>query len=218
MSERSDRRTDFGRLAAAAAAVVVALSGVLAGAAMLLSRDTPVTALPGASADGQAAAGAVRAPGNPGTGLAPANPAALEIPAIGVATGTLVELGRTPAGTMEVPGDARSAGWYTTAPVPGEIGTAVIAGHVEYARARGVFRRLHELHAGDTVTVHRQDGTRAAFTVYRVDAFPKTAVPPPASTDAAELRLVTCSGAFDGSSADTVVVSARLDGLTGPDS
>jgi sortase (surface protein transpeptidase) len=145
-----------------------------------------------------------------------ATPAALEIPAIGVNTGELVDLGLAPSGAMEVPDDAATAGWFALSPVPGEVGPSVVAAHVNYKKAPGVFARLHEMTVGDTVVVRRADGTPVRFTAYRVERFTKSAFPTRdvyGNTEGPELRLITCGGSFDdatGHYRDNVVVFARL--------
>jgi sortase (surface protein transpeptidase) len=145
-----------------------------------------------------------------------ATPAALEIPAIGVNTGELVDLGLTPSGAMEVPDDAATAGWFALSPVPGEIGPTVVAAHVDYKKVPGVFARLHEMKAGDTAVVRRADGTPVRFVAYRVERFAKAAFPTQdvyGNTAGPELRLITCGGSFDqaaGHYRDNVVVFARL--------
>ncbi|MER7860470.1 sortase [Amycolatopsis japonica] len=101
--------------------------------------------------------------------LAPAKPVRLEIPAIGVRTGEIVDLGLAGDGTLQVPHDAITTGWFTGGPAPGEIGPAVLAGHVDYKKVPGVFVRLKELKAGDEALVHREGGSTAVFTVYAVD-------------------------------------------------
>jgi sortase (surface protein transpeptidase) len=139
-------------------------------------------------------------PGPPA--LRPATPVRLEIPAIGVNT-TLMTVGLNPDGTMVVP-PTRSdapAGWYRYLPTPGEVGPAVIVGHVDTARdGPAVFFRLRELRAGDRITVRREDGTAVTFTVssvtqYQKDAFPSESVYGP--VDHPALRLITCGGSFD---------------------
>jgi hypothetical protein len=65
---------------------------------------------------------------------------------------------------MEVPGSARSVGWFTAGPTPGETGTSIIAGHTDYGYLRGAFHRLHEIRAGDPISVRREDGRTAVFT------------------------------------------------------
>jgi hypothetical protein len=145
-----------------------------------------------------------------------ATPTALEIPAIGVNTGELVDLGLTPSGAMEVPDDAATAGWFALSPVPGEVGPAVLAAHVDYKKVPGVFSRLHEVEVGDTAVVRRSDGTPVRFTAYRVERFSKSEFPTAdvyGNTESPELRLITCGGAFDeavGHYRDNVVVFARL--------
>src|SRR5436305_134476 len=73
--------------------------------------------------------------------------------------------GRRPGGT-EADGPAparvgtrsvdRRAGDQRRLATPGEVGPAVILGHVDTARdGPAVFYRLHQLRPGDTVTVHR---------------------------------------------------------------
>jgi sortase (surface protein transpeptidase) len=145
-----------------------------------------------------------------------ATPAALEIPAIGVNTAELVDLGLTPSGAMDVPDDAATAGWFALSPVPGEPGPAVLAAHVDFEKVPGVFARLHELKVGDTAVVRRADGTPVRFVAYRVERFAKSAFPTQdvyGNTAAPELRLITCGGSFDqaaGHYRDNVVVFARL--------
>ena len=63
-----------------------------------------------------------------------------------------------------------------------------------------MFFRLNTLKAGDDVFVKRADGTTAEFRVteiqtYLKDHFPTQTVYGP--TPDAELRLITCGGAFD---------------------
>ncbi len=144
-------------------------------------------------------------------------PLELRIPAIGVQTG-LVPLGVEPDGTLQVPSNYAVAGWYTLGPTPGEVGPAVIAGHIDSYRGPAVFFRLSALRSGDLVRVTEQDALVALFRVYAVGAYPKTSFPTRqvyANTDSPELRLITCGGAFDTgtrSYRDNVVVYARLVG------
>jgi LPXTG-site transpeptidase (sortase) family protein len=128
-----------------------------------------------------------------------AAPASLTIPLIGVKT-NLITLGLAAGGAMQVPSSVAVAGWYTGSPRPGSIGSAVIVGHVDSKTAPGVFHRLDELKAGNDVFVKRGDGTTAEFRVIKVqeylkDEFPTQDVYGP--TPDAELRLITCGGAFD---------------------
>jgi hypothetical protein len=128
-----------------------------------------------------------------------AAPASLTIPLIGVTT-KLITLGLTSDGSLQVPGTTSVAGWYTGSPRPGAIGSAIIVGHIDSVGGPGVFFRLSELRKGDQVYVRRADGTLVKFLVttvqqYLKDQFPTRTVYGP--TPDAELRLITCGGAFD---------------------
>ena len=73
-------------------------------------------------------------------------------------------------------------------------------GHIDSVSGPGIFFRLSKLHKGDQVYVRRADGTTVKFRVtavqqYLKDQFPTQAVYGP--TPDAELRLITCGGAFD---------------------
>ena len=80
------------------------------------------------------------------------DPTRLDIPAIGVST-RIVPLGRSDDGSAEVPSGFTFAGWYDLGPKPGQVGPAVILGHVDSRTAAGVFFRLKSLLPGDRLTV-----------------------------------------------------------------
>jgi sortase (surface protein transpeptidase) len=140
-------------------------------------------------------------------------PVRVEIPAIGVSA-PLVRLGLDPDGTMQVPGDFQVAGWFTGGSQPGQLGPAVIAGHVDSHTGPAVFYRLRDLRPGDQVRVVRADGLVVRFTVESLASYPKWSLPDEAvfgATTAPALRLITCAGTFDRtrhSYRDNLVVSA----------
>ncbi|MFD6533911.1 class F sortase [Streptomyces sp. NPDC060184] len=145
-------------------------------------------------------------------------PLRLEVPAIGVDT-PVVRLGLAADGTVEVPAITAHdrAGWYELGPAPGQLGPAVMLGHVTVGSyGDGVFRHLARLRAGDRVVVRLEDGTAAGFTVFATRTVAKTAFPTRAvygNVDRPELRLITCGGARDddGGYRDNVIVFAALD-------
>ena len=153
------------------------------------------SSLEGASAPGGLAAYASE-------GLPRSVPTALDIPAIGVHS-PLLQLGINPDGTVQVPPLERDsrAGWLSASPTPGEVGPAVLLGHINSAQyGPGVFARLAALRPGQPVRVTRADGTVAQFVVdrvasYRKDAFPSLQVY--GNTPNPQLRLITCGGVFD---------------------
>ena len=138
-------------------------------------------------------------PAAPPAGRPLALPVELTVPAIGVRT-RLIRLGLTPSGTLQVPGSFTVAGWYDRSPRPGATGPAIIAGHIDSVSGPAVFYRLDRLRPGDLAYVRRADGTVAAFRVTATALYPKDRFPTAAvygSAPGAELRLITCGGAFD---------------------
>jgi hypothetical protein len=147
--------------------------------------------------------------------IAISRPARVLIPAIGVDS-PLIDLGLQADGTLQVPAKGFPAGWFTGGPAPGEIGPAVLAGHVDWGGSAGVFYRLRDVVPGNDITVARQDGSTVTFRVSRVARYAKNAFPTSAvygNLDHAGLRVITCGGAFDHharSYVDNIVVFADL--------
>jgi sortase (surface protein transpeptidase) len=140
-------------------------------------------------------------------------PVRLRIPAIGVDTG-LEELGLKKNRSIEVPQDPSSAGWWAGGVRPGQVGPAVILGHLDTKHGAAVFHQVPELEPGDEILVDRADGTTVRFLVTSLDSFPKADFPSELvyyPTVEAELRLVTCIPPFDHSTGhyrDNLVVFA----------
>lgn len=134
--------------------------------------------------------------------LARSIPTRLDIPAIGVAS-DLVQLGIGADSTVQVPPTSRDsrAGWYRYSPAPGQLGPAVILGHVDSAAyGPAVFFRLGALRPTNLINVTRADHRVAVFRVDRVVSYPKNHFPTLevyGNTDHAALRLITCGGKFD---------------------
>ena len=144
-----------------------------------------------------AAASSITAP--PLRVVARSTPVALSIPAIDVAV-AVSELGLNPDGTVQVPTDFQEPGWYRLGPSPGEVGSAVILGHVDSYKGPAVFFKLRSLTPGDPVDVTLADGVVAHFVVnsvamYSKDQFPAQQVY--GSHGHSQLQLVTCGGEFD---------------------
>jgi hypothetical protein len=185
--QRHPRRTLFRVLAG-----VTALLTVIAVAAGC-SGDAAPAPTPSVSAPAGVAPTGVAAP------MARSAPVRVQIPAIAVDS-TLMQLGLRVDGSLQVPPSGFPAGWYTGAPTPGELGPAILAGHVDWGGQPGVFSRLRELTPGAEVTVARQDGSAAVFRVTQVKQYPKDKFPTGevyGDLDHPGLRLITCGGAFD---------------------
>jgi hypothetical protein len=80
----------------------------------------------------------------------------------------------------------------------------------------GVFYKLHDVKAGDQVTVTRADGSKPVFRVTRVAQYLKDQFPTKlvyGNIDHPGLRLITCGGTFNsqtGHYEDNLVVFADL--------
>jgi LPXTG-site transpeptidase (sortase) family protein len=181
-----------------AAGLVVILGGTVG---LLLTRHSTPPMRPVAAGVGALPAPTgpiVAVPQSPGPRPVAA-PVALTIPLIGVQT-NLITLGLQSNGQLQVPSTTSVAGWYTGSPRPGSVGSAIIVGHIDNTSGPGVFYRLNTLTKGDKIYVKRADGTLAEFSVtsvqtYLKDHFPTEDVYGPVPD--AELRLITCGGAFD---------------------
>lgn len=135
-----------------------------------------------------------------GPSMSGSAPIGLTIPRLGIRADKIEDLGLADDGTIEVPRDPSAPGWFTPGPSPGQLGPAVIAGHVDSTTGPAVFYRLGELRPGDRVQVVREDGSTADFRVDKVETYEKRTFPTRAvygTTHHAELRLITCSGEYD---------------------
>ncbi|MBE1492447.1 class F sortase [Plantactinospora soyae] len=142
-------------------------------------------------------------------------PTRVRIPRIRVDS-TLARLRLDRTGRLAAPADFAEAGWYAGGTAPGDVGPAVIAGHVDSAAGPAVFHRLSQLRPGDRIEVRRDDGwvpfRVTGLSRYAKDDFPTAAVYGP--TPGPELRLITCAGVFHrptGHYLDNLVVFAVAD-------
>lgn len=144
-------------------------------------------------------------------------PKRIRIPSIRV-NAPLVKIDVDRRGRLQVPPLSRPgvAGWYVGSASPGQIGPAVVVGHMDTRTGPAVFYRLRQIKRGARVYVDRRDGSTAVFEVRKRIRVPKTAFPTDqvyGDTDNAGLRLITCGGTFDNRTRhyrDNVIVFARL--------
>jgi sortase (surface protein transpeptidase) len=144
-------------------------------------------------------------------------PTSVSIPKIG-AESSLLAVAVTVDGSISVPSvkTPMQAAWYRLSPVPGEVGPAVILGHVDGDKKPGIFYKLKDLVPGDEVDVDRSDGKKLKFVVDHLVQIPKDQFPRDAvygNSTKPELRLITCGGVFDHaehSYVDNIVVYANL--------
>lgn len=211
------------RAAAKAAAVARAAAATVAAAALALSLagcGGPIAA-PGAAAsshsDDAGDAGRIQipfsaSPAPPVTGVVVTH---IDIPAIGVSS-DIELLGLDPKGALIPPADFNKAGWYQGGVLPGQVGPAIIAGHVDSVTAPAVFVNLKSMTPGTKIMVTLSDGGVLTFVATRSESalksqFPSSAVYGEVPTP--QLRLITCGGVFNpkvGHYDENLVVFASL--------
>ena len=110
------------------------------------------------------------------------------------------EVGLAMDGSMAVPKNPFDTGWYKQGPLPGEIGSAVITGHVDsITGAPAVFANLDHLAIGDIIEVEGAQ-TTYTFRIREIRTYPAEADATDIFTSAdgkAHLNLITCSGSWD---------------------
>ena len=215
------RRSGMG--ATAIAITLIAVGAGLVGVAFASQRQAPQPPSLVASPTPTLAA-TTTLPSGPTSGskteptLPASKPTSIDIPSIGVHS-QMQSVGQTADGALEVPAGALydQAAWYRHSPTPGELGPAVVLGHVDSAEnGPSVFFRLGELRPGDIVRIDRANGSTAVFSVDEVHSYAKNDFPTKVvygDIDHAGLRILTCGGAFDdsaGSYLNNIVVFASL--------
>lgn len=127
-------------------------------------------------------------------------PVRLKIPSINV-DAAMEYVGLTPQGAVGIPLDPDNAAWFDTSPRPGEIGSSVITGHVNwYYGAKGVFENLSKVKPGDKIMVQDVKGSTITFVVREIRKFEAAAQAADvfvSADDKAHLNLITCDGVWN---------------------
>lgn len=110
-------------------------------------------------------------------------------------------VGLTPGGEMATPLSTNNVGWYEFGVRPGEVGSAVIAGHYGWGEGRASsFDELHKLRIGDKFSIEDDTGGVTTFVVRANRRYDPEddATGVFTSTDGkAHLNLITCEGDWD---------------------
>jgi hypothetical protein len=128
----------------------------------------------------------------------------------------LSQVGLKADGSLQVPSDPYMAGWYQGSPTPGEIGPAVIDGHVDQVGGIAIFWRLRDLKPGDIIEIDRSDDSTAKFQVTSLEQFTQDNFPTHkvyGNVNFAGIRLITCGGIFNaqtGHYSDNIVAFGAL--------
>lgn len=187
------------------------LAATAVGATLLITAVVPLTATGTANAD----------PAGRGTVPTAADRAnaylTVKVPSVNISA-PVVSVGGS-GGTMDVPGNTGTLGWYNdTAQFGDLIGSMVIAGHVSNDHdAPGALYRLKNADTGDRVSITKGDKT-LVYTITTMRYYPRSGSLPAAifdNTGKSQVVLVTCGHKqtySDGSFhyKDNLVVTATL--------
>ncbi|MDP2691573.1 MAG: class F sortase [bacterium] len=127
-------------------------------------------------------------------------PVFIQIPSINV-NAEIERVALAEDGSMDVPKHAFSTAWYELGPRPGEIGSAAIAGHVNWMDgSTAIFANLHKVKAGDKIIVQNDTGKDISFVVREIRNYESAQDATDVFTShdgKAHLNIITCSGVWD---------------------
>lgn len=126
-------------------------------------------------------------------------PLRLKIPSINV-DAAVERVGLTSKGAMDVPKDRNNIAWFDPGTRPGDKGSAVVAGHLDWKNGqKAVFENLNKLRPGDFLYVETDSGQSVSFAVRESRVYDLEADTDEifSSDDGAHLNLITCDGSWD---------------------
>jgi sortase A len=128
----------------------------------------------------------------------PKTPTRIKIPSLSI-NAKVQSVGITKKGNMSAPSNFTDVGWYKYGTFPGDLGSAVIDGHVDNGLAfPGVFKNLNNIQKGDDVYIETAKKETVHFVVTDISVYDYNAK---ASNifnqkDDHMLRLITCTGVW----------------------
>lgn len=124
-------------------------------------------------------------------------PTRLLIPKLGIDT-KVQHLGVTKTGNMAAPNNFTDVSWYKFGTVPGQLGSSVIAGHVDNALGTpAIFYNLKDLEVDDDVYVTDASGKKLHFKVFDKQVYQYDKAPAEKifnDKSGKYLNLITCQG------------------------
>ena len=211
---------------AAVAAIPPTVAALPTTASVTATSAAPPPAMPAPATEvaetptaAQAATSAPTATGVPAPSVAPTvaavpragQPVRIQIPSIKV-DAAIEYVGLTPEGNMDIPKNYDNTAWYEPGARPGDVGNAVIAGHVDSKTGIAVFWYLAKLKPGNEVFVVGADGVTRRFVVDALNSYGRTDAPLQrifGPTAERHLNIITCDSSTpfaDGHYASNVVV------------
>ena len=125
-------------------------------------------------------------------------PSQLRIPSIDVSA-DVQYVGITKKGNMATPNNFRDVGWYKNGVIPGEVGSAIIAGHVNNGLALpAIFYNLEDIKIGDDIYLDNVGKDTLNFVVTDIKIYDFNAKSEEVfnQVDGKFLKLITCTGVW----------------------
>lgn len=131
--------------------------------------------------------------------LAPGTPYTISIPKLKVSSASVIGVGLTKKGAMNVPGNIWQVGWDKSSSTPASnSGLVIMNGHVHGPTQPGIFANLTKLKPGDIITVKDVGGTTYTYKMVSSQTFKageaEGSLQQSASPTKQGLNLVTCTG------------------------
>lgn len=127
-------------------------------------------------------------------------PVQLDINSISVSA-PVYQVGLNSDGDMAIDDDPEQLAWYKLGPKPGEVGSAVIAGHYGWEDGKAsIFNDLNKLSKGDKIIAQDAKGQKVTFAVTHTSLyFPEQDATNVFMSDDGEahLNLITCQGTWN---------------------
>ncbi len=110
----------------------------------------------------------------------------------------ITEVGLNNQGNIDTPKNPDSVGWFSYGVRPGEVGSAVLDGHLDTTEKGAVFWNLKNIKVGETVSIKSSDGKTSMFRVKEKKLYNYNDTSALAQVfgknDKAYLNLITCAG------------------------
>lgn len=127
-------------------------------------------------------------------------PIRLSIPAVNIEA-EVEPVGLDKKGAMDVPKNVNGLGWYNLGSKPGDLGSAVIDGHLDKVTGEpAVFYNLDKLKVNDEILVSDDKQIQYKFKVTDLQVYPYDKLPLTdifTKADKARLNLITCGGNWE---------------------
>ena len=127
-------------------------------------------------------------------------PKILNIPKLGI-NAKVQSVGLNSEDEMDVPSNNDDVAWFDLGVVPGKMGSAVIAGHLNGRYGEpAIFWDLHKLKVGDDIYIIDSDKNKKHFQIISVEKYKTNSAPMEkifGLNDGIYLNLITCDGRWD---------------------